>query len=111
MDSMASTCVVMDPSTHSGQSHSLAVIRALIPWLEANPLHKVQFWYVLPQARWDNHGEVHKYVTSAMGKVTVTPATRTTLNFCREKSPAQSLDHWDNMFNNLKYHRSNVLHL
>jgi ribonuclease HI len=40
-DSMASAHTVVDPSTHSGQSHSLAVIRALIPWLEVNPLHKV----------------------------------------------------------------------
>jgi ribonuclease HI len=45
-DSVAFACAVVDPSTHSGQSHSLAVIRALIPWLEADPLRKVQFWYV-----------------------------------------------------------------
>jgi hypothetical protein len=30
-DSMASARMVVDPSTHLGQSHSLAVIRALIP--------------------------------------------------------------------------------
>jgi hypothetical protein len=30
-DSVASAHAVVDPSTHSGQSHSLAVIRALIP--------------------------------------------------------------------------------
>jgi hypothetical protein len=101
----------VDPSTHSGQSHLLVVIQALIPWLEADPLHKVQFWYVPSQARWDNHGEVHKYVTSTTGKVAVTPATRATLNFCREKSSAQNLDHWDNMFNNPKYCGSNFLHL
>jgi hypothetical protein len=40
-DSVASARAAVDPSTHSGQSHSLAVIRALIPWLEADPLHKV----------------------------------------------------------------------
>jgi hypothetical protein len=91
-NSMASAHAVVDPSTHSGQSHSLAVIRALIPWLEVNPLCKVQFWYVLSQVRWDNHGEVHKYVTSTMGKVLVTLATHATLNFCREKSSAQNLD-------------------
>jgi hypothetical protein len=45
-DSVASTHTVVDPSTHSGQSHSLAVIQALIPWLEVDPLRKVQFWYV-----------------------------------------------------------------
>jgi hypothetical protein len=50
-DSMASAHMVVDPSTHSGQLHSLAVIQALIPWLEANPLCKVQFWYVPSQAR------------------------------------------------------------
>jgi ribonuclease HI len=110
-DSVASARAVVDPSTHSGQSHSLAVIRALVPWLEADPLRKVQFWYVPSQARWDNHGEVHKYVTSTTGKVTVTPATCATLNFCREKSSAQNLDHWDNMFNDPKYHGSNFLHL
>jgi hypothetical protein len=110
-DSVASAHAVVDPSTHSGQSHSLAVIRALIPWLEADPLHKVQFWYVPSQARWDNHGKVHKYVTSTTGKVAVTPATRATLNFCREKSSAQNLDRWDNMFNDPKYHGSNFLHL
>jgi hypothetical protein len=108
---MASAHTVVDPSTHSGQSHSLAVIRALIPWLEADPLHKVQFWYVPSQARWDNHGEVHKYVTSTTGKVAVTPATCATLNFCREKSSAQNLDCWDNMFNDPKYRGSNFLHL
>jgi ribonuclease HI len=91
-DSVASARTVVDPSTHSGQLQSLAVIWALIPWLEADPLHKVQFWYVPSQVRWDNHGEVHKYVTRTVGKVTVTPATRTTLNFCREKSSAQNLD-------------------
>jgi hypothetical protein len=101
----------VDPSTHLGQSHSLAVIWALIPWLEANPLCKVQFWYIPSQSRWDNHGEVHKYVTSIMGKVAVTPATCATLNFCREKSSAQNLDWWDNMFNNPKYCGSNFLHL
>jgi hypothetical protein len=42
-DSVASARAVMDPSTHLGQLHSLAVIRALTPWLEVNPLHKVQF--------------------------------------------------------------------
>jgi hypothetical protein len=42
-NSMASARAVVDPSTHSGQSHSLAVIRNLIPWLEADPLRKVQF--------------------------------------------------------------------
>jgi hypothetical protein len=110
-DSMASACVVVDPSTHSGQSHSLAVIWALIPWLEADSLCKVQFWYIPSQVRWDNHGEVHKYVTSTMGKVAVTPATRATLNFCREKSFAQNLDCWDNMFNDPKYRGSNFLHL
>jgi hypothetical protein len=46
-----------------------------------------------------------------MGKVVVTPATRATLNFCREKSSAQNLDWWDNMFNNPKYRGSNFLHL
>jgi hypothetical protein len=50
-DSVASAHAVVDPSTYLGQSHSLAVIQALIPWLEANPLHKVQFWYVPSQAR------------------------------------------------------------
>jgi hypothetical protein len=45
-DSMASAHMVVDPSTHSGQSHSLVVIWALMPWLEANPLRKIQFWYV-----------------------------------------------------------------
>jgi ribonuclease HI len=91
-DSVASACAIVDPSSHSGQSHSLAVIQALIPWLEADPLHKVQFWYVPSQVRWDNHGEVHKYVTSTTGKVAVTPATHATLNFCREKSSVQNLD-------------------
>jgi hypothetical protein len=91
-NSVASACAVVDPSTHSGQSHSLAVIRALIPWLEANPLGKVQFWYIPSQARWDNHGEMHKYVTNITGKVAVAPATHTTLNFCRERSFAQNLD-------------------
>jgi hypothetical protein len=91
-DSMASACMVMDLSTHLGQSHSLVVIRALIPWLEANPLCKVQFWYIPSQVRWDNHDKVHKYVTSTTGKVTVTPATCATLNFCREKTFAQNLD-------------------
>jgi hypothetical protein len=37
-DSVASACTAVDPSTHSGQLHSLAVIWALIPWLEANQL-------------------------------------------------------------------------
>jgi hypothetical protein len=78
--SVASAHAAVDPSTHSGQSHSLAVIRALIPWLEADPLHKVQFWYIPSQARWDSHGKVHKYVTSTTGKVAVTPATHATLN-------------------------------
>jgi hypothetical protein len=110
-DSMASACAVVDPSSHLGQSHSLAVIRALIPWLEADLLRKVQFWYVPSQARWDNHGEVHKYVTSTTGKVMVTPATHATLNFCRERSSAQNLDRWDNMFNNHKYRGSDFLHL
>jgi hypothetical protein len=109
-DSVASAHTCVDPSTHSGQSHSLAVIQALIPWLEADPLCKIQFWYVPSQARWDNHGEVHKYVTSTMGKVAVIHATCTTLNFCREKSSAQNLDWWD-MFNNPKYCGSNFLHL
>jgi hypothetical protein len=63
-----------------------------MPWLEANPLCKVQFWYIPSQVRWDNHGEVHKYVTNTTGKAAVTPATRATLNFCREKSSAQNLD-------------------
>jgi hypothetical protein len=110
-DSVASACTVVDPATHSGQLHSLVVIRALIPWLEADSLRKVQFWYVPSQARWDNHGKVHKYVTSTTGKVTVTPATRATLNFCREKFSAQNLDRWDNMFNDPKYCSSNFLHL
>jgi hypothetical protein len=110
-DSMALARAVVDPSTHSGQSHSLAVIQALIPWLEADPLCKVQFWYVPSQSRWDNHGKVHKYVTSTTGKVVVTPATRATLNFCREKSSAQNLDCWDNMFNDPKYRGSDFLHL
>jgi hypothetical protein len=91
-DSVASAHAVVDLSTHLGQSHSFVVIWALISWLEADPLHKMQFWYVPSQARWDNHGEVHKYVTSTTGKVVVTPAMRTTLNFCREKSSAQNLD-------------------
>jgi hypothetical protein len=56
-------------------------------------------------------GEVHKYVTSTTGKVVVTPATCTTLNFCREKSSAQNLDQWDNMFNDPKYCGSNFLYL
>jgi hypothetical protein len=110
-NSVASAHAVVDPSTHSGQSHSLVVIWALIPWLEANPLCKVQFWYVPSHVRWSNHGEVHKYVTSTTGKVMVTPATHATLNFCREKSSAQNLDRWDNMFNNPKYRGSNFLHL
>jgi hypothetical protein len=110
-DSMASARTVVDPSTHSGQLHSLVVIRALIPWLEADPLHKVQFWYIPSQVRWDNHGEVHKYVTSTTGKVMATPATHATLNFCREKSSAQNLDWWDNMFNDPRYRGSNFLHL
>jgi hypothetical protein len=108
---VASARAVVDPSTHLGQSHSLAVIRALIPWLEADPLCKVQFWYIPSQARWDNHGEVHKYITSTAEKVAVSPATHATLNFCREKPSAQNLDRWDNMFNDQKYRGSNFLHL
>jgi ribonuclease HI len=110
-DSMASVHACVDPFTHSGQLHSLAVIQALIPWLEGDPLRKVQFWYILSQARWDNHGEVHKYVTSIVGKVAVMQATRATLNFCREKSSAQNQDQWDNMFKNPKYCGFNFLHL
>jgi hypothetical protein len=110
-DSVALARVVVDPSTHLGQSHSLAVIQALIPRLEADPLCKVQFWYVPSQARWDNHGKVHKYVTSTTGKVAVALATCATLNFCREKFSAQNLDRWDNMFNDPKYCGSSFLHL
>jgi ribonuclease HI len=50
-NSVVSAHMIVDPSTHSGQSHSLAVIWALIPWLEADPSCKVQFWYILSQAR------------------------------------------------------------
>jgi hypothetical protein len=50
-DSVTSAHAVINPSTHLGQSHSLAVIWALIPWLEVNPLQKVQFWYVPSQVR------------------------------------------------------------
>jgi hypothetical protein len=110
-DNVASARTIVDPSTHSGQAHSLAVIRALISWLEANPLRRVQFWYVPSQARWDLHGEVHKYVTNTTGKVVVMPATRTTLNFYREKSSVQNLNWWDNMFNDPKYCGSNFLYL
>jgi ribonuclease HI len=110
-DSVASARAVVDLSTHLGQLHLLAVIWTLIPWLEADLLHRVQFWYVPSQVRWNNHGKVHKYVTSTTGKVAVTPATHATLNFCREKSSVQNLDHWDNMFNNPKYRSSNFLHL
>jgi hypothetical protein len=61
-DSMASACVVMNPSIHLGQSHSLVVIQALIPWLEADPLCKVQFWYV-PSFFFFFLKKIHIYLT------------------------------------------------
>jgi hypothetical protein len=46
-DTIALVHACIDSSTHSGQSHSLAMIGVLKPWLEADSLHKVKFWYIL----------------------------------------------------------------
>jgi hypothetical protein len=79
------------------------VIGVLKPWLEADPLCKVKFWYVLSFQQWDLYGEVHKYMTDARKRTTVVPSMRATLNFCREYSTAQNLNCWDSQFNNRNY--------
>jgi hypothetical protein len=104
---MALACAYVDPSTYSSQSHSLAIISVLKLWLEADFLHKVKFWYVLLNKRWDLYGKVHMYVKDSCRRTTVALFTYTTLNYCREQFTAKNLDYWDNLFNDLKYYGLN----
>ena len=50
----------MDPSLHAGQAHSLAVIRAVEPWLRQDANRRLEFVYVPSKLGWGIHKEAHE---------------------------------------------------
>ncbi|KAF4611997.1 hypothetical protein D9613_003793 [Agrocybe pediades] len=58
-DSLTSAKRAVDPTLHSGQGHSLAVCRALEPWLAEDADCSITFVQVPSKLKWKIHQEAH----------------------------------------------------
>ena len=62
-DSLAAARRSVDPSTHAGQAHSLAVCAALEEWLSAKEGRSITFVKVPSRLEWNIHQEAHAFAT------------------------------------------------
>lgn len=58
-DSPGAMQKVIDPSVHSRQSQSIKTCEHLETWLSANPVHKVNMYYVPSKMEWAIHHRAH----------------------------------------------------
>ena len=100
-DSIGSAKRAVDPSVHSGQAHSLAVCRALDPWLSVNPDRRVLFVQVPSRMKWGPQFEAHELATSLRIARGVNPAN--SLDTLRKAAADSISDAWTSQFQHPDY--------
>ncbi|KAK1235089.1 hypothetical protein PQX77_001695 [Marasmius sp. AFHP31] len=86
----------VDPSLHSGQSHSLAVCKALNEWLFGNYDREIKFVEVPSSAKWSVHHSAHLL---------------TSLDYLRKKATDTCQNAWVTHFQEAKYKGGQFLEL
>ncbi|KAJ3518375.1 hypothetical protein NMY22_g13710 [Coprinellus aureogranulatus] len=62
-DSIAMARRAVDPSVHSGQTHSLAVCKALATWFSGHPERSILFVETPSKLKWGIHHRAHRHAT------------------------------------------------
>ncbi|KAF5356981.1 hypothetical protein D9756_006350 [Leucocoprinus leucothites] len=88
----------VDPSTHSGQAHSLAVCGCLMEWLGADAEHTIEFHEVRSHLKWPFHQSVHAYATDPSFQVSMGAHPSTTLGYLHKAKVEACKDEWTRLF-------------
>jgi hypothetical protein len=100
-DSMASAKRALDPTLHSGQGHSLAICRALQPWLEEDATCHVDFIQVPSKLKWKIHKEAHDISRAQNEPAGLRPAT--SLDSVRKAVTKTVQEDWKILFQDPNY--------
>ncbi|KAK1215529.1 hypothetical protein PQX77_021860 [Marasmius sp. AFHP31] len=109
-DSIASAERAVDPSLHSGQSHSLAVCKALNEWLLEDHVREIKFVEVPSSAKWSVHHSAHLFV-GGLPPIGAGSAPQTSLDYLCKKATDACLDTWVTRFQEAKYKGGQFLEL
>ena len=109
-DSMAAANRALDPSVHSGQTHSLAVVRILSRWLSGDPRRTAHFVEVPSSFEWGPQRQAHDFARGlavAMGR-----NPWRSLDFVRKQVTTRALSDWQTQFKeSSSYRGKNFLEL
>ena len=89
-DSLSVARRAVDPSVHSGQAHSLAVVCALRGFFTGQPDYSIDFWDCPSNAQWSLHYLVHDNMTNTC--IAAGCHLAISLNALCSKSAASCLD-------------------
>jgi len=95
-DSLSAARRAVDALVHSGQAHSLFIVRALRKFFTQHPDISINFWDCLSKAQWSLHHLVHEDVTNTRIAAGRHPATL--LDALCFKSTTSCLDVWRSSF-------------
>ncbi|KAJ8080887.1 hypothetical protein PM082_017722 [Marasmius tenuissimus] len=101
-DCIAAAKRAIDPSIHSGQSHSLAVCRALSDWFAGGDDRKVTFIQVPSKAKWSIHQLAHESVRG-LPPIGVGAVPQTSLDRLRQEATKAGQDAWVSRFQDPSY--------
>ena len=108
-DSIHSCRVALDPSLHSGQAHSLAIIRALSPWLTGSPSTRVSFIQVPSRWQWPLHKRAHNEARAQ--RYPMGPQPYTSSAYLRSRAAQNAKDNWHRSFASTTFRGSRFLNL
>ncbi|KAJ3499866.1 hypothetical protein NMY22_g19466 [Coprinellus aureogranulatus] len=86
----------VNPSVHSGQTHSLAVCKALAAWFSGHPERSVLFVETPSKLKWGIHYRAHQHATG-MAPVRSGGHPATSLDSVRKDAADSALDRWTTM--------------
>ncbi|PPR07965.1 hypothetical protein CVT24_002585 [Panaeolus cyanescens] len=96
-DCLPALRLATDCTEHSGQQHSLAIVRALAGWLPESANHRVYLIHSPSRLKWGPQGEAHELL-QARPWVAVGCHARTTLSWLRDFADRKALDLWNARF-------------
>ncbi|KAF4613307.1 hypothetical protein D9613_011208 [Agrocybe pediades] len=108
-DSLTSAKRAVDPTLHSGQGHSLAVCRALEPWLAEDADCSITFIQVPSKLKWKIHQEAHDECRAFNAPAVQHPST--SLDSVRRAVTKSVQEDWKILFRDPVYRGHNFLML